>query len=230
MEPVYSIYGTDPAARFALFSKLDPDVKLAALRTMGTQWGMIEPGGAADSLAALAPDERTAFVEGWLRGINGGSPQLTAKFIQWLPPEKQAQNAMQISRSIASADPAAAGEFLLGLPGDPNSRKSAMQELIGNWTYEDPAAATNFAARIPPGAAHDAVAIELARQMRTFDPDGATRQLAEISAAPARANFIREMCQTWKQVDPARGRSLLLAAARSDAERNAITSALGGSQ
>jgi len=230
MRPDYSIYGTDPAARFALFSKLAPDVKMAALRAIGTQWGMVEPGGPADSLAALAPDERAAFVEGWLRGVSNSSPQLTAKFIQWLPPEKQAQNATQISRSIASANPAAAGEFLLDLPGDPNSRTPAMRELIGDWTYEDPAAATNFAARIPPGAAHDAVAIELARQLRTFDPDAATRQLAEISAAPARANFLREMCQTWNRVDPARGRSLLLASARSDDERKIITSALGGSQ
>jgi hypothetical protein len=228
--PNYSIYGTNPGIQLAVFSKLPPDVKMAALGAMGAQWGMIEPEGPADRLAALAPDERTAFVEGWLRGVNDSSSHVTARFIQWLPPEKQVQNAAQISRSLASADPAVAGEFLLGLPGDPNSRIPAMRELVGDWTYENPAAATTFVARIPPGAAHDAVAIELARQMRTFDPDGATRQLAGISAAPARANFIREMCQTWNRVDPARGRSLLLAAARSDDERNAITSALGGSQ
>jgi hypothetical protein len=230
MPPNYSIYGTDPGAQLALFSKLEPDVKMAALRAMGTQWGMVEPEGPANSLADLAPDERTAFVEGWLRGVSNGSPELTAKFIQWLPPEKQAQNATQISRSLASANPATAGEFLLGLPGKIDSRTPAMRELVSDWAYEDPAAAANFAARIPPGAAHDAVAIELARQMRTFDPDGATRQLSGISAAPARANFIREMCQTWNRVDPARGRSLLLAAARSDDERKVITSALGGSQ
>jgi hypothetical protein len=70
--------------------------------------------------------------------------------------------------------------------------------------------------------------LELSRQLQTFDPDAATRQLSQISDASSRGALIQELGKMWKLVDPTRGESLLLASATSDAERRQIIAKMEG--
>lgn len=222
----YLSIGTDIGPRLALVSRLEPDVKKEVLRSMGVQLGMNDPRGAQGHLEGLDPKDRDAMVEGLILGMSSGVPRLPAEYAKLLSPEKQLANAQPIARAISFTDPAGAASFLTSLPGDLKSRAPAMKDLVHYWSYEDPEAAVNFVATLPFGEGKDTVALELGRQLRTFDPDGATRQLAGISGADARAALLRDLAETWNRVDPDRGRALLLSSAKSDEERQIVTASM----
>jgi hypothetical protein len=224
----YSLIGSDLEVRLKLISNLEPGTKKEVLQSMGAQVGMYDPRSVEGKLAGLDAGDRDVFLEGMIRGMGSNVPELPAAYAKLLPPDRQLANARPIALAIAATDSAGAASFLMNLPGDLKSRAPAMRDLVRYWTDEDPAAAIGFVEALPAGEAKDTVASELALQLQGFDPDGATRQWDGVTGEKARADLLSKLVETWKRVDPDRGRTLLLSSAKSDLERQAIAAGLGG--
>jgi hypothetical protein len=216
----------DAGPRLKLVLGLDPDEKIKALEAMGAQWGMVDPQGLREHLAGLSPQDRLPLIEGLLRGVNSRTPGLVAEYAGWLPPDRQLAMASDVVSHLAPADPTAAAAFVLRLPPGASARASAAAKLVKEWVYEDPGAAESFLSSLAPGKEHDRAALDLARQLGTFDPDAATRQLAGMSGETERATLLKDLAKKWKRVDAARGQALLLAAAKSEKERQAVLAAM----
>jgi len=227
LKPNYMLIGQDFGKRLVLFAELEPGVRQEVLRTTGTQWGMVNPHAVREHLAGMDPGDRAALAEGLITGISSSAPGLAAEFAAYLPPERQLANARRISEAIAFQDSQAAADFLNRLPveGAGTARQQAMQGLVREWAYENPTAASAFVASLPPGGVRDAVALELARQLRNFDLDGATRVLAGVSTPATRTKLIQELANAWARADASRGKALLAPLLLSSEDRRS-TSAL----
>jgi hypothetical protein len=211
---------SDPEGGIGRLSDLDESVRADALRAVGEQLGRSSMSASTDLLSALDPSDRADFAEGLIAGAYR-NPELTIELAALLPVDRQLDRVRKISEAIAYGNPRGAAEFVLSLPdreGDTRKRE-ALGSVVGEWVYEDPAAAEAFVRGLPAGPAKDAAARKLAGGLREFDLDAAARALGEISGAEARSAVIGELAREWARVDPQRGRVILEPLLRTAGER-----------
>ncbi|MGC3991354.1 MAG: hypothetical protein QM796_17060 [Chthoniobacteraceae bacterium] len=151
---------TDPAAAW-VWAKQNPGEDHVFPDQVLNQVAMTQPDLAwsfAAELAAKAPEESPGFYVSALRGmLYAGNFQAAARLLGSAQLPQKSLDANYglpgfIASSWAAADPEAAGQWVLSLPGAGNARQQAITGLAQAWPQVDPQGAVNFATQLPASA------------------------------------------------------------------------------
>ena len=126
---------------------------------------------------------------------------------------------------LRATNPSGAAQFASSLPESP-MKNSAVRNLASSWSYADPASASEWIVKLPPGPARDGALLELISASRD-EP-----QLSFINATGIRNNKLRleaasSVVNWWKDKDPEVIRKLLAESALPQKDKQRLLDLIG---
>ena len=172
----------DPQAAHQLLADLGEGESTHALGTLGVGWGAKDPVAAAE-FARAHGDEHifAAAVGNWARHEPGDA-------YRWLVESKDADadavagvlGDSGLAKTWAEREPGIAAGAMLGLPED--LAATHVGEVVGVWTQRDPDAVAEFIDdRLETGSVRDRAVVELIKEIKDHDPNGAAAWARTIS-------------------------------------------------
>jgi len=174
----------------------------------------------ADSLPAgdLQDNSRVLLATRFAR--NGDVTQAIQFFQQSATGKMSDATATSFARTIASQDPARAGECVAQLPPGPVQTNAALG-VASVWSQRNPEAAAKWITALPQGGARDLATNALASTLVYADPAASIEWLNQIHDPAIRSKAAQSVFGVWAWEDPAGAQAWFSSLDYVDADRKA---------
>ena len=163
------------------------------------EWGVRDPAGAADFVAALGDEQRGYALAGLLAGVAASQPETALALLGRFPEAaKQGESYKVIFGAWSERDPRSAAGRAAALPAG-EFRESALDGIAERWSQRDPRSAYAWATQLGDAAERETARKTTLRTWAQSDPQGAANQalgLGDATVLRGVADYIaRELVQ-----------------------------------
>ncbi len=211
-----SITGTDPidsntdpkkAFDFAL-SLQNPQEQTAAVTGLFNNWSREDPEAAADGWKKLpAGQGRLEALDTVASSWGQSDPEAAKVWADSLSGVERARALAAVLPALARDNPATASSQLASLIASPpdgmgQNLASSAGSLAGQWTADDPSAASKWASALPGGPSRDAGLKAVAEAWSRYDAVATAGWLGTLEAGSSRDAAIEPLVDRVRETDP----------------------------
>jgi hypothetical protein len=177
-------------------SELPPETASQMRKLLFDAWPASDTARRQELLARLPADQ-------WDDGILSSLRGREAEFAATLASHPVVQDGMlvaEFAKYWADADPAAAAQWIAGLPD--NNGLLAAGKVAAVWAGQDESATSEWVASLPPGENRDQAASGLVRVLAPADPESAWEWALSIQSPWSRAEALGEVARALGEPEP----------------------------
>lgn len=194
---------SDPRKATEMLSKLEPDQRAGAYRSVAAQYGALDFAEAQTWIRTLPADQQEEVLASAIGGLSDKDPASAAKQVSAMRDGETKDDLIgDVVRDLARKDTQAAQDFLKEQTSEP-AQRSAMRDLMPALTANNPIAALAFVNSYQPGAIRDSAAQAYVWSNNTGAPADLIKVAETIADEGDRDRTIGIAAARWMREDPA---------------------------